>query len=138
MKVAHKDTSVREEPGNWLDKAKELESGGELEKAVAAFERVIKHDPLNQYAYDRLMIIHRKNKDYKKEKAIIIAGIRSFEQFYQDASRVVTPTTKIISLSKALMKATGLADKKGKVLYQKEPVGRWNKRKRVVEKKLNA
>lgn len=34
------------------------------------------------------------------------------------------------------MKLTGLADKKGKLLFQKEPLARWNKRKTVVEKRL--
>ena len=90
---------------------------------------------MNEYAYDRLMIIYRKNKEYKKEKAVIIKAIKAFEQFYKSTSKAPR-SKKIILLSKAFMKSTGLADKKGKLLYQKEPLARWNKRKVVVEKKL--
>lgn len=137
MKVVHKNADIPGERGNWLEKAKELESAGELEKAVATFEKVVKADPLNEYAYDRLMIIHRKNKDYKQERLVIASGIKVFEQFYKDASKI-TPTKKIVSLSKALMIATGLTDKKGRPVYQKEPLERWNKRMQVVKKRLRA
>ena len=135
MKVVHKHSSENEEPGNWLSKAKELERKGELERAAAAFEKVIKGNPANEYAYDRLMIIHRKNKEYKKEKAVIVAGIKAFQQFYKNASKFQA-TKKVAALSKALLKATGLSDKKGRPLYEREPLGRWNKRRQVVEKKL--
>ena len=135
MKVVHKNINVKEEPGNWLGKAKELESQEDPEKAVSAYEKAIKENPLNEYAYDRLMIIYRKNKEYKKEKAVIIKAIKAFEQFYKSTSKAPR-SKKIILLSKAFMKSTGLADKKGKLLYQKEPLARWNKRKVVVEKKL--
>ena len=134
MKVVHKNVDVKEEPGNWLGMTKELESQ-EPEKAAAAYEKAVKKNPLNEYAHDRLMIIYRKNKDYKKEKAVITKAIKAFEQFYKNASKV-SRSKKIVSLSKAFMKLTGLADKKGKLLYQKEPLARWNKRKAVVEKRL--
>ena len=134
MKVVHKDLSVKEE-GNWLDNAKTFEGKDEPEKAATAYEKVIKENPLNEYAYDRLMIIYRKNKEYKKEKVVISKAIKAFEQFYKNASKV-SSSKKIVLLSKAFMKSTGLADKKGKLLYQKEPLERWNKRKGVVEKRL--
>src|SRR5687768_17233336 len=137
MKIVHKNRGENEEPGDWLNKAKELEQKGELEKAVAAFEKAIKANPANEYAYDRLMIIHRKNKEYKKEKAVIVAAIKAFQQFYKNASKFQT-TKKVTALSKAFLKATGLSDKKGQPLYEREPLGRWNKRRRTVEKKLKA
>ena len=134
MKVAYKNSNPKKGLGSQLAKAKDQENQGESEKAVA-FEKLVKENPLNEYAYDRLMIIHRKNKDYKKERAVIIAGIKAFQQFYKNVSKQPA-TKKITALSNALMKATGLADKKGRPLYEKEPLGRWNKRKQVVEKKL--
>ncbi|MGZ8511701.1 MAG: hypothetical protein ACXWV8_10760 [Chitinophagaceae bacterium] len=135
MKVVHKNPGAKDEGGNWLNRAKELENQGDLEKAAAAFENAIKDNPLNEYAYDRLMIFYRKNKEYKKEKALIVAGIKAFRQLYNDASKRPA-SKKIILLSNALLKATGLADKKGKLLYEKEPLERWNKRMQVVLKKL--
>ena len=135
MKVIHKNLSAKEEPGNLPGKAKYFEQQGDSEKAAAAYETLIKENPLNEYAYDRLMIIWRRKKEYKKEKAIIIKALKAFEQFYKNASKVPR-SKKILFLSKAFMKTTGLADNKGKLLYQKEPLARWNKRKQVVEKRL--
>jgi DNA-binding SARP family transcriptional activator len=135
MKVVHKNLKAIENKGDWLDKAKEFERKGEIENAVDSYEKVIKKDPLNEYAYDRLMIIHRKNKEYKREKAVIISGIKAFQQFYGTALKRPA-TKKITTLSNALLKATGLADKKGRPLYEREPLGRWSKRKQVVEKKM--
>lgn len=132
MKVIYKDA---EEPGNWLTRAKELERSGELDKAAIAFEKVIRRTPLNQYAYDRLMIIYRNNKEYKKEKATIVAGIKAFEQFYKKNSKL-TITPKIAALSKAILRASGLADKTGELLNNREPLRRWHKRKQGLEKKL--
>lgn len=135
MKVVHKNPEVKTGTGNWLARAKELEKQGDLEKAAAAFEKAIKESPLNEYAYDRLMIIYRKNKEYKKEKAIIVAGIKAFRQLYNDSTKRPS-SRKVISLSNALLKATGLADKKGKPIYEKEPLDRWNKRMQVILRKL--
>jgi len=36
-----------------------------------------------------------------------------------------------------LNKSFGLVDKKGTKLYSPEPIGRWQKRKEIVEKKLS-
>lgn len=135
MKVVHKNADVKEVPGNWLDKAKAFEASADTERAAAAYEKAIKDNPLNEYAYDRLMIIYRKNKEYKKENAVIARAIKAFDQFYKNASKV-SRSKKIVSLSKAFMKSTGLADNRGKLLYQKEPLARWSKRKQVVEKRL--
>lgn len=137
MKVVHKNLNEKDTSGNWLEKARQLEQQNEADKAASAYEKVIKENPLNEYAYDRLMIIYRKNKDYKKEKLVIGRAIKTFEQFYKSASRI-SSSKKIVSLSKAFMRSTGLADRKGKLLYQKEPLARWNKRKATVEKKLKA
>lgn len=46
--------------------------------AIKEYEKAIKADPLAEIAYDRLMILHRKEKDYKKELNLIDAGIKAF------------------------------------------------------------
>jgi hypothetical protein len=40
------------------------------------------------------------------------------------------------ALSAKLNKSLGLVDKKGTKLYSPEPIGKWQKRKKVVNKKL--
>jgi hypothetical protein len=67
--------------------------------------------------------------------AIIKKAINAFEDMY--ASSVKTPKNKKVShLSNAFLKMTGLADKKGKLLYLPEPLTKWNRRKAIIEKRL--
>jgi tetratricopeptide (TPR) repeat protein len=110
------------------------EEEGELSEAAEAYEKRIKLRPIDEKAYDRLMIVYRKLKEYKKELAIINAGITAFETTYNKTHKA--PGKKVASLSQALLKATGLVDKKGESLYQPGPLARWKKRKLVVSKRL--
>jgi len=135
MKGRRNDKGSNESKIDLLGKAKELEKQGSLDEAATMYRDIIKKSPAREYAYDRLMIIYRKKGEYKKEKQTLDAGIKAFEQFYKAASRV--PAKKsIVTLSKGLLKATGLADRKGKLIFEREPLGRWQKRRRIVERKL--
>jgi len=135
MKDTHKGGNLNETTGELLEKAKDLETAGKLNEAGDIYQKLIKKNPTKEYAYDRLMIIYRKNAEFKKEKEVIDAGIKAFEQFYKTASRVPAKK-KVTSLSQQLLKATGLADKKGNLIFEREPLGRWKKRRKTVEKKL--
>jgi hypothetical protein len=132
MKIAHKKNETTAE---LLETAKSLEEKGALEEAAAAYEKLIRAQPLNELGYNRLMIIYRRQKNLKKELATIKTGIKVFEDRHR-ASQKLSSNKKITALSRALAKSTGLTDKKGRQLYEWEPVGRWNKRRLLVEKKL--
>ena len=127
---------IQEQPAALLKNAKELEKNGELEEAASLYEKVIKADPRRETAYNRLMIILRKQKKYKKELALLNKGIKAFKDRYESGKKK-SISKKVEQISKALLKSTGLADKKGIPLFQNEPIGRWTKRKQIVEKKLN-
>lgn len=115
-------------------KAKENERSGKWKDAAVLYEKLIKLHPLEEKAYDRLMIAWRNLKEPKKELQTIKTGIETFEQLYKKSKK--NPDKKVIQISRALQKATGLLDKKGEFLYRPEPIGRWLKRKAVVEKHL--
>lgn len=134
LKVAHHNSEGLT-PGERIVIAREYEQNGELEKAALVYEKVIRESKLNQDAYDRLMIIYRKLKEYSKEAAVIKKAIHAFEDLYDHDARK-KPDKKVAALSKALNKMTGLADKKGQSLYDPEPLGKWKKRMKVVEKRL--
>lgn len=133
MKVVHKrlveSTDLRNARGG--------ESREEVAKAIAFYEKQVKQNPLNEEAYRRMMIIYRRQKNYRKELGVIRAGIKAFENLYKPSVSVLK-NKKVAALSKALLRSTGLADKKGNPLYQKEPIGSWTRRKLVVEKKLRS
>ena len=71
MKTANSKKRAKDIPESnpvaLIKKAKELEINGELEVAASLYEKVIKTDPHQETAYNRLMIILRKQKEYKKE-----------------------------------------------------------------------
>ena len=132
MKVVHKKSVVDESVAGDV-KAKKLEQEGELDKAAALFEKKVKENPLDETAYNRLMIIYRKRKDYRKELATIKKGMSAFEQSFKSSMKIPT-SRKITSLSRSLLKSLGLTDKKGNAIYTREPLSRWQKRRLTVER----
>lgn len=70
------------------------------------------------------MIIYRKMKQPKDELRVIKAAIALFEAKYIKKSR----SKKLTDLSNALMKSSGLANSKGKLVVYPEPIGKWQKR----------
>jgi len=99
------------------------------------YEKIIRNDRYNEKAYERLMIIYRKNKEYAKELKLIDAAISAFRELYSKTVRR-KPDNKTIRLSKALLKLTGLSDKKGNPFYHREPINKWIKRKSVLLSKM--
>ena len=118
-----------------IESARDTEAGQELERAAKLYEQVIKESPVNEYAYDRLMILYRKSKQYKDEMRIINAGIKAYENFYETKSKH-SRSRKVAEISNAILKSTGLADKEGNHVYDPEPIGKWKKRKAIVEKQI--
>jgi tetratricopeptide (TPR) repeat protein len=134
MKVVHSKKEVTHDGHAWLEIAVAHEREGELAEAADAYEGLIKEHPLNEKAYDKAMKIYRQLKEYKKELQVIDAGISAFEDSYN--KKHDPPGKKIKDLSAALLKATGLADKKGNRLYLPGPLARWKKRRTTVENRL--
>ena len=130
MKLVHnKLKSAKEKPEPIADS---LSVPGETE---AEYEKIIRNDRYNEKAYERLMITYRKNKKYAKELKLIDAAISAFRELYSKTIKR-KPDNKTIRLSKALLKLTGLSDKKGNPFYQREPINKWIKRKSVLLSKM--
>ena len=101
------------------------------------YEQVLKKYPIDEFPYNRLMIVYRKLKQYKDELRMINKGIKNFEEaFNKRIKHSVRKNSTVSKLSTALMKSTGLLDKKGNAVYEPQPIARWKKRKLIVEKKL--
>jgi hypothetical protein len=116
-----------------IEEADEAEEKQDISLAKEDYEEVIKKDPLAEKAYDRLMILYRKEKDYKNELKLINAGIKAFESFYKSKK---SGSKKIAEISKKLNRSFGFTDKKGNAVYDPEPIARWKKRKLTVEKRI--
>lgn len=130
---AHAATSYLE----LISEAKEAEENNELENAARIYKKAIKSEPHEEYPYNRLMIIYRKLTRYEDELKIIKQGIANFEALYQKKSeRLLGRKQSVARLSTALAKSLGQKGKKTELLYYPEPIPKWLKRQKVVEKKL--
>jgi len=125
-----KETSIKDIIG----KAQKLEKNKDNSSAIKLYIEVLQHDDLYIQAYDSLMKLYRQSKEYKKELAIINKAIKAYEVYYRKHRPKHSKT--INELSEKLNKAFGLVDKKGVKTYYPEPIGKWQKRKAVVEKRL--
>lgn len=118
-----------------LQRAHEAEAEEDFEQAAKLYKEEIKQHPLNTYSYDRLMIIYRKLKKYKDEMQVVDKGIKAFENYFKKKSdKLTSKHKKLMTLSKALIKSTGLGDRNHE--YFPEPLNKWRKRKEVIEKRL--
>ncbi len=140
MKVAPKkepgeDVEVDDELVLFRHQGKQAEQDGDLAKAVKAYEQDIRKNPLHEDSYRRLLIIYRKLKQPQNEWRVLMKGISTWEAFYKPKGSAA-PSKKISSLSAALLKTTGLSDRKGKPVYLPEPLAGWEKRKKALGKKL--
>lgn len=117
--------------------AKEAEEIKELEKAAKIYERIIKLEPHEEQPYHRLMIIYRKLTWYEDELKTIKKGIAAFEELHQKKlQRLLGKNQTAARLSNALAKSLRQKGKKTEALYYPEPIPKWMKRQKVVEKKL--
>jgi tetratricopeptide (TPR) repeat protein len=119
------------------DAARLAEQEGNLDKAIKLYEQNIKEDYADEFAFERLIIIYRKQAEYKNELRVIKRGIELFEQSMKEhlkhsLSRHIDGK-KLEQLSNAIMKKSGL---KKAELHFPDPIDKWIKRKEVVEKKL--
>lgn len=117
--------------------AKEAEENNELEKAAKIYQRAVKMQPHEEQPYNRLMILYRKLAQYEDELQTIKKGIAAFEELYQKKSEKLLGKNKTVSrLSNALAKSLGQKGKKTEAAFYPEPIPKWMKRQKVVEKKL--
>lgn len=121
-------------PEDLVGTAKYLEKKGALKEAARIYEKLVKKETLKENTYSRLMMIYRKQKDFKNELRVINSGIKTFQDFYMPSA--VGKHRAIISLSKKLNVLIGLTDSKGRSLAEAEPIKKWRKRKEVVLKKI--
>jgi hypothetical protein len=120
---------------DWLNEARQLEEDNKQE-ALKEYKKIALAYPVSEKAYNRLMILFRQLRMPKDEIYWIDKAIGQFQKHFKKSS--VRSNSKVAALSKSILKSTGLADEKGNAVYQTEPVGRWQKRKDLLLKRLKA
>lgn len=120
-----------------LKEARSQELEGKTNEVIKSYSLVISKDPLEAKAYNRLMILYRKLKEYKKELAIIKQAIGAYEKDIKDDQLTwKKANTKSAKLSLSLAKSMGLLNDKGLPVYEEPQIMTWRKRMETVQKKI--
>lgn len=124
-------------PRSKNDSPKEIKKSANLSVVGSTdyYQNIIKTNPKDQKAYDRLMILYRQQKEYKKELQIINTAIKVFDKILTPAK---SKGNKVNALSNQLNKALGLVDNKGKALFEQQPLSTWRRRREIVLKKIRS
>ena len=129
-----------ETPEERNKRARAAELEGDLELAIELYEQNVKEAFADEYSYNRLMVIYRRQKAYKDEMRIIKKGVQVFKELAKNQLKDNISSRKnknqLVKLSNAFMKGAGLIDKKGNDTYFPEPINRWMKRLEVTTKKI--
>ncbi|RFM28537.1 hypothetical protein [Deminuibacter soli] len=123
--------------GQALADARAVEAKGSIAEAIATYQRMHAQVPDDNRVVSRLLILLRKQKDYKGELQLINETIRQYEQGLQ-ASRDawLKAHRKSARTSLSLAKALNLVSPKGKPLYQDPFITSLHKRKTTVQLRL--
>jgi tetratricopeptide (TPR) repeat protein len=120
-----------------IDGAMQKEKDGDLSGAEKAYLKILGTSPTAYKVYDRLMVIYRKQKEYRKELAIIGKAIKVFEtNLLANQKEWITRHKAAARLSKSLAISLGVMDKKGLPVTADPMLEKWQKRKELVHKRI--
>lgn len=120
-----------------LAQATELEKGGDLPAAAKIFLQALGKTPGNYLAYDRLMVIYRKQKEAKKELEIIDRAIKDFEESYLTRQNNWIDQNKAAAeLTRELAISLGVMDKRGLPVASDPVLQKWLKRRELLVERM--
>jgi tetratricopeptide (TPR) repeat protein len=120
-----------------LVEAKEAESQGDNDRAVTLYQQAVKNDPLEEQAWQRLMVLHRKQKDYNGELKIINLALKAYETHSREVQQQwLQKNKKAAPLIKSLAKSLGLMNSNGVMIDHNPILDKWIHRKEWVKARL--
>jgi hypothetical protein len=113
------------------------EKNDDPKRAIRLYEQNIKEDYADEFAFNRLMVIYRSQKDYADELRVINRGIEVYrsnmEKHLEHSLHRRGNLEKVAQISKAIMRKSGV---KKEDLSFPDPIDKWMKRKKIVSEKL--
>lgn len=110
-----------------------LEKEGKIEEAILQYEKELKEDPINERILNRLVVLHHKEKDHKKELKYVKLLIKTHQGYYKGKNR---KSSTVNALSNKINLALGRIDKKGNELVVPDVLKKLEKRRERLEGKL--
>lgn len=124
-------------PRQLMTAARDAELQEDIDTALALYKQAVNSDPLAATAWQRLMILHRKQKDYAGELKIINLALQAFDTHHrQEQKEWLQANRKAARVAKSLAKSLGLMDKKGIVIDDNPVLEKWIHRKEWVTARL--
>jgi hypothetical protein len=125
MRIAHHNKFSFDD--DLLSQGKQLEGQEEWADAEKVYLKKIEGRPYDEVAYNRLMIVYRKQKKYDEEVKFIKKSIKTFQEWFKETSEL-NGSRKVATISKSLQKTLGV--------QEREPIAAWSRRLLVLEKRL--
>lgn len=128
-----KNTSNRQ----LLVKAKDAESQGDAEMAIMLYQQAVKNNPREEHAWQRLMVLYRKQKDYAGELKVINLALKTYETHtLKTQQEWLRQNKKVATLFKSLAKSLGLMNSKDVMVNEDPVLDKWRHRKEWVTARL--
>ncbi|PSL34994.1 tetratricopeptide repeat protein [Chitinophaga ginsengisoli] len=128
-----KNTSNRQ----LLVKAKDAESQGDAEGAIMLYQQAVKNNPREEQAWQRLMVLYRKKKDYEGELKVINLAFKTYETHtLKTQQEWLRQNKKVATLFKSLAKSLGLMNSKDVMVNDDPVLDKWRHRKEWVTARL--
>ncbi len=120
-----------------IEQGLSLEKEGKFKEAIQSYSAAIKRAPTYSAAYNRLMILFRRQKEYNKEIDLINQALQSYEQeIVNDRQQWEKDHSGSADISLKLAKSMGLINEKGLPVHEDPQVLAWRKRLETAQKKL--
>lgn len=120
-----------------MEEARQLERDAKNAEALRIYRALTRGNHLNADAYNRMMVILRKQKKYEAELEIIRQAIAKVENAIMVSQQAIDDRDReSAALSRKLAKSLGLLNNKGLPIYEEPQLAAWRKREAVVEKRL--
>lgn len=133
--MAKQKISIKER----LESARDLERQDNYAEALIRYRGIIRSDLLNTQAYNRMMIIYRRQKKYDAELKVIRQAIGAYEEAVASSQRAFGDRDNAsAALSRKLAQSLGLLNDKGLPIYEEPHIVAWRKREGVTLKRLDA
>lgn len=120
-----------------LLEAKTAESNGDATGAIVLYQQAVQNNPLEEQAWQRLMVLHRKQKDYTSELKAINLALKAFDTHTKETQQQwLQKNKKAAPLVKSLAKSLGLMTSKGVMIDNNPVLEKWKHRKELVTARL--
>jgi len=120
-----------------LAEAKDAESQGDAGKAITLYQQAVKNNPLEEQAWQRQMVLYRKQKDYPGELKVINLALETYITHAKKTQQEwLQQNKKVAPLFKSLAKSLGLMNSKDVMVNDDPVLDKWRHRQEWVKARL--